>query len=156
MNPRVSFFLIGCLSSFVWASAAAQTAINGHINGVEYCFQSIPGCGQAEFIGTFTGTINGNDTTAVFIAKVSHADLNYTSPPYVTAVTGGEWSLYNLDTTIKGTVANGGTLKYHKNNNTFTVDLTLPIEGGSSTAMFDGTLNHNVFPPTVTGRLRSK
>ena len=50
----------------------------------------------------------------------------------------------------------GGTLKYHKNNNTFTVDLTLPIEGSSSTAMFDGTLNHNVFPPTATGRLRSK
>ena len=48
-------------------------------------------------------------------------------------------------------------VKYHKNNNTFIVDLTLPItEGGSGAAMFDGTLNHNVFPPMVTGRLRSK
>ena len=33
-------------------------------------------------------------------------------------------------------------MKYHKNNNTLIVD--------------DGTLNHNVFPPMVTGRLRSK
>lgn len=91
MKRLVSVSLIGLLFCVAWASAVAQTAINGYINGVEYCFQSIPECGQAEFIGTFTGTINGNDTTAVFIAKVNHEYLNYTTPPYVTAVTGGEW-----------------------------------------------------------------
>lgn len=155
MNPRVSFFLIGLLSYVAWASAVAQTtALNGHINGIEFCFQSVPECGYAGFVGTFTGKVNGNDTTAVFTARVNHAvPLNETNRG-VTAVTEGEWSLITPNTTIKGTVK-GGTLTFHQNN-TFAVDLTLPIEGSSSTAMFDGTLNHNVFPPTVTGRLRSK
>ena len=161
MKRRISFFLIGLLSSFAWASAIAQTTINGYINGAEYCFQSEPNdlCGgdYAGFAGVFSGTINGNETIAFFDAKVTHQELNYTKPPFVTLVTGGEWSLYNFHTTIKGTVATqGGTLKYHKNNNTFTVDLTGSItEGGTGTVRFDGTLNHNDLPPTITGQFRT-
>ena len=153
MKRLVGNSLIGLLSCVAWASAVAQTtAINGHINGIESCFQFI--CGYAEFVGTFTGKVNGNDTTGVFKAQVTHESLDETNQG-VTTVTGGEWSLITTNTVIKGTVLQGGTLKFHQNN-TFAVELTLPITGSSSTAMFDGTLNHNVFPPTATGRLRSK
>lgn len=153
MKRLVSVSLIGLLSCVAWASAVAQpTAINGHINGIESCFQFI--CGFAEFVGTFTGKVNGNDTTGVFKAtEIKHDPLNETNQG-VTAVTGGEWSLITPNTTVKGTVK-GGTLTFHQNN-TFAVELTLPITDSSSTAVFDGTLNHNVFPPTATGRLRSK
>ena len=80
MKRRISFFLIGLLSSFAWASAIAQTTINGYINGAEYCFQSFEydlcDGDYAGFSGSFTGTINGNDTIALFNAKVFHEDLN--------------------------------------------------------------------------------
>jgi hypothetical protein len=54
-------------------------------------------------------------------------------------------------------VAANGTLKYHKNSNTFTVNLTGPItDGGTGTVIFDGTLNHNTLPtPTITGKFRT-
>ena len=153
MKRLFSFSLIGLLSCVAWVSAVAQTtAINGHINGIESCFQFI--CGYAEFVGTFTGKVNGNDTTGVFKAQVRHGSLDETKQG-VTAVKGGEWSLITPNTIIQGTVQAGGTLKFHQNN-TFAVELTLPITNSISTAMFDGTLNHNVFPPTATGRLRSK
>lgn len=155
MKRLVSVSLIGLLSCVAWTSAVAQTtSINGHINGIESCFQFV--CGYAEFVGTFTGKVNGNDTTGVFRARVTHDELVETNQGVTTVDEGGEWALILPDTAIKGTVGAGGTLRFRQNN-TFAVDLTLPItEGGSGTAMFDGTLNHNVFPPTATGRLRSK
>lgn len=155
MKRLVSVSLIGLLSCVAWTSAVAQTtSINGHINGIESCFQFV--CGYAEFVGTFTGKVNGNDTTGVFRARVTHDELVETNQGVTMVDEGGEWALILPDTAIKGTVGAGGTLRFRQNN-TFAVDLTLPItEGGSGTAMFDGTLNHNVFPPTATGRLRSK
>jgi hypothetical protein len=154
MKRLISVSMIGVLSCVAWASAVAQTtAINGHINGIESCFQFL--CGYAEFVGTFTGKVNGSDTTGVFRARVTHGDLVETNQGVTTVDQGGEWALILPNTVIKGTVGAGGTLKFHQNN-TFAVDLPLLIEGSSSTAMFDGTLNHNVFPPTATGRLRSK
>ena len=84
-------------------------------------------------------------------SAVTHDELVETNQGVTTVDEGGEWALIFPDTAIKGTVGAGGTLKFRQNN-TFVVDLTLPItEGGSGTAMFDGTLNHNVFPPTATG-----
>ncbi|HEU4498888.1 MAG TPA: hypothetical protein VFR60_06090 [Sphingomicrobium sp.] len=155
MNRHVSLFLMGVLCCISSASAVAQTtAINGHINGIEVCAQSLEICrGYASFVGTFVGKINGNDTTAAFAVRVKHESLNETNQG-VTMVMDGDWMIVlDANTAITGTVA-GGTLTFRPNN-TFAVDLTLPITQGG-TATFDGTLNHNVFPPTITGRLRSK
>jgi hypothetical protein len=108
----------------------------------------------ASFVGTFVGKINGNDTTAAFVVRVKHEQLVYENQG-VTHVTEGDWALIlNQSTAIVGTVAPGGTLTFRKNN-TFAVDLTLPITG-NGTAYFDGTLNHNIFPPPVTGRVFTK
>jgi hypothetical protein len=157
MNRRITLFLIGLLYCIASGTAAAQTAINGHINGIEVCAQSLEFCGgYASFVGTFVGKINGNDTTAAWAVRVTHDPLNETNQG-VTLVTSGNWILVlGANNAIAGTVAPGGTLTFRPNN-TFAVDLTLPItEGGTGTANFDGTLNHNVIPPPITGRLRSK
>ena len=158
MSRPVRFFLMGLLCWVASTTAVAQTtAINGHINGIEVCAQSIEICGgYASFVGTFVGKINGNDTTAAFASRVKHENLNETKQG-ITLVREGDWLLaLDANTAIGGTVAPGGTLTFRPNN-TFAIDLTLPITlGGSGTAIFDGTLNHNVFPPTVTGRFRSK
>jgi hypothetical protein len=155
---RVSLFLMGLLFCIASATAVAQTtAINGHINGIELCAQSLWFCeGYAVFAGTFTGKVNGNDTTAAFTVRVKHDPLNETKQG-VTSVNEGAWILvFNANTAIAGTVDPGGTLTFRPNN-TFAVDLTLTIkEGGSGKANFDGTLNHNVFPPPITGRLHTK
>jgi hypothetical protein len=158
MNRRVTLFLIGLLCWIASATAQAQTtAINGHINGIEVCAQSLEICGgYASFVGTFVGKINGNDSTAAWAVRVTHDPLNETKQG-VTLVTSGSWILVlDAKTAIAGTVAPGGTLTFRPNN-TFAVDLTLPItQGGTGTANFDGTLNHNVIPPPITGRLHSK
>jgi hypothetical protein len=155
---RASLFLVGLLCWIASASAVAQTTeINGHINGFEVCAQSLPEelCfGYASFVGTFVGKINGNDTTAAFVVRVKHEPLVYENQG-VTHVTEGDWAIIlNQSTAIVGTVAPGGTLTF-RNNNTFAVDLTLPITG-NGTAYFDGTLNHNIVPPPVTGRVFTK
>jgi hypothetical protein len=74
---RVSLFLMGLLFCIASATAVAQTtAINGHINGIELCAQSLWFCeGYAVFAGTFTGKVNGNDTTAAFTVRVKHDPL---------------------------------------------------------------------------------
>jgi hypothetical protein len=157
MSRRVSLFLMGLLCWIASATAVAQTtAINGHVSGWEVCAQSLPEeiCGgYASFAGAFVGKINGNDTTAAVAIRVKHDDLKYGNQE-VTLVNLGDWILVlDANTAIVGTVA-GGTLTFRKNN-TFAVELTLPITG-NDIAYFDGTLNHNVFPPTFTGRLRTK
>jgi hypothetical protein len=157
MNRRFNPFLMGLLCWVAAATANAQTtAINGHINGIEVCAQSLEICGgYAVFVGTFVGKVNGNDTTAAFTVRVTHESLNETKQG-ITLVTAGDWLLVlSSNTAIGGTVDPGGTLTFRQNN-TFALDLILTITaGGSGKANVDGTLNHNVFPPTVTARLRS-
>jgi hypothetical protein len=156
MSRRVSLFLMGLLCWIASATAVAQTEINGHVHGIEVCAQSLPEeiCfGYASFVGTFVGKINGNDTTAAVAVRVQHNPLDETNQG-VTLVNLGDWILIlDGNTYILGTVA-GGTLTF-RNNNTFAVDLTLPIKD-NGTAYFDGTLDHRVLPATFMGRFRTK
>lgn len=158
MARRMSLYLWGFLYFIASATAIAQTTptINGRVTGIELCSQSL--CGYAWFAGTFVGKVGDlGDTTAAWAVRVTHDSLNQANKG-VTSVTGGDWILVlNGDVSISGTIDPGGTLTYRAGNNTFDVDLTLTIsQGGSGKVSFDGTLNHSVFPPPITGKMRGK
>jgi hypothetical protein len=158
MTRRISLCLWGLLWLIASATAIAQTtpAINGRINGIEFCWQDV--CGYAWFGGTFIGKVGDlGNTSGAWVVRVTHESLNETNRG-VTSVTGGDWMLnVGGGVSISGTIDPGGTLTYRAGNNTFDVDLTLTItQGGSGKVEFDGTLNHNFIPPPITGRLSSK
>jgi hypothetical protein len=158
MTRRMTLYLLGFLYLIASATAVAQTTptINGRVNGIEFCAQSL--CGYAWFAGTFIGKVGdlGNNTAA-WVVRVTHDSLDQTNKG-VTLVTGGDWMLVlSGDVSVSGTIDPGGTLTYRAGNNTFDVDLALTItQGGSGKLNFDGTLNHSVFPPPITGRMSSK
>jgi hypothetical protein len=159
MRTRRVSLLMGLVCFIASATAIAQTPdINGRIYGIEFCAQSASICdSKAQFVGTFIGKVGElRDTSAAWYVAVTHeSPLNETNNG-TTKVTGGYFSLVlKGDVSISGTIDPGGTLTYHAGNNTFDVDLTLTITQGGK-AKVDVTLNHGVFPPTVTGRMRSQ
>lgn len=134
------------------AMAASTPTLTGSVSGTELCPQFV--CGSAIFAGSFKGTVNGKSTSGSFWTGV-----NYLSPlPSVTSastpITGGTWLIWTTRGTFAGNVAaTGGTITAN-GNNTFTVSATLDFtEGGSGSVGFDGTLKHNVFPPTIVGKI---
>ena len=162
MNQRVSFFLIGLLSSVVWTSAVAQTTpdINGRINGFEYCFQSLgDACDyKAKFTGTFIGKVGKfRDTAAVWNIELKHGDLNYEDGGQTPIFQqDGVWKLILSNSVVISGTIDGGTLTYLAGSNSFDVKMTLTATQGGGKVNVDALLNHNVFPPTATGRMRSQ
>jgi hypothetical protein len=129
--------------------AASTPVINAVSSGVELCPQSI--CGAAIFVGVLRGQVGGNpDATGLFAVAVKHDPLP--DPLQAAAITGGAFQFQIGFRQIKGVVA-GGTL-FNNGDNTFTVHAVLVItSGGSGQVIYNGLLNHNVFPPTVIGTL---
>lgn len=126
--------------------------IQGQVNGSELCPKSI--CGLASFAGQFAGSVNGANASGRFRISVDYNFLPV-SPSDDGTITGGSWSLGTNHGNFSGTVESGGIL--HANgDNTFNVYGTLDVTSrGGGTIAFNGTLDHNNFPPTVTGDLSS-
>jgi hypothetical protein len=145
-RSRLLFALLFLLAS-VSASAASEPKIRGTIHGQEFCWQDA--CGYALFAGTFAGRVDNKRTGGTIVVQVTHDSVpTYGSPPAM--ITGGSWVIRTLAGDFKGTIA-GGTLTAN-NDNTFDVTATLTlVEGGSGTLSFKGELDHNNFPPTITG-----
>jgi hypothetical protein len=159
MTRHLSLFFLGllCITASATAVAASQPVINGTINGFEVCPQSVPVCGgKAWFVGKFAGQVGKfRHTTGSFSVAITHDTLNQQDEG-ITQITGGDWLIVikQGNQAISGTVQSGGSLTYHAASNTFDVALTLVItQGGSGTVSFQGTLDHNDFPPTITGML---
>jgi hypothetical protein len=160
MNRLVRLFLLGLLCSVASATAvaASQPAITGTIHGHEVCPQAISFCGgKAWFAGKFVGHLANNvPVTGSFLVGVSHESLNQTDGG-TTQATGGEWVIVikQVPQELSGTIQPGGTLTYHAASNAFFVALTLVISpnDGSGTFNFQGVLDHNPFPPEITGML---
>ena len=133
------------------AMAVSNPPLIGSVSGTELCPQFV--CGSAIFAGSFKGTVKGNSTNGSF-----WTGINYLSPlPSVvrasTTITGGTWLIWTTRGTFAGNVAYGGKITAN-GNNTFAVSATLHFtEGGSGLVGFAGTLNHNVFPPTIVGEI---
>jgi hypothetical protein len=105
-------------------------------------------CGAAIFAGVLVGRVGGNPAVGTFAVAVTHEPLP--SPGHVAAITGGSFEFRVGLRRIRG-VVDGGTL-YNTGQNTFVVHAPLKItSGGSGDLVYDGLLDHNVFPPTVVG-----
>ena len=131
------------------AQAAAIPVINAAAFGIELCPQSI--CGSAIFVGVINGQVGTNPyATGTFAVSVIHEDLP--APGLQSAITGGVFDIRVGLRRIRGVVA-GGSLT-NSGDGTFAVAMTLVATDGSLLT-FQGTLNHNVFPPTITGTIRS-
>jgi len=128
------------------AYAASTPAITGNVTLVELCPQSI--CGAAFFSGVFEGTAGGKNGTGTLSVGVTHDPLP--APGTSANITGGSWELQFLGHRYRGLVTSG--THFNNGNNTFTIQAVLALkQGGRGTLAFTGLLNHNTFPPTLTG-----
>jgi hypothetical protein len=144
-------FLLVFLFLFSAAPARAATpATDAMAFGIELCQQSV--CGSAIFTGILWGEVAGAQTSlGTFSVSVTHEDLPTEDHPQ-SAITGGAFELHAGTRTVRGIVLSG-TLTYLPNNE-FLVEMLLVTRNGSLLA-FQGTLNHNTFPPTITGHIFS-
>jgi hypothetical protein len=162
MTTRRVSLLVGLLCSIASATPIAQTDldINGRINGSEYCFQSLgdPCDWKAKFTGVFIGKVGEfRDVVGIWDIELKHGDLNYENRGQTPILQeGGEWKLIlSNSVVISGTIDAGGTLTYRAGSNTFDVNVTL-IDTHGGKVKVDAVLNHNSFPPPVTGRMSSE
>jgi hypothetical protein len=132
------------------AMAASTPSVTGHIKGRELCPESV--CGAAVFAGAFVGLVNGKLAAGSFWGAVQH-DLPLPTPGNSVSITGGTWLIWTNRGSFSGTVEDNGTITAH-DDNTFDISMTLDLTGGGSgTVTFSGTLDHNVFPPSIVGTL---
>jgi len=128
---------------------ASQPFIQVKTSGIELCPQFI--CGSAIFTGVLFGRVGFNPfALGTFTVAVKHDDLP--DPGFDADIRGGGFELKVGLRRYSGIVLPfGGTL--HANaNNTFNVHALLWIQdGGSGLMIYDGVLDHNVFPPTIKG-----
>jgi hypothetical protein len=144
-------FLLVFLFLFSAAPARAATpATDARAFGIELCQQSV--CGSAIFVGILRGEVAGVHTSfGTFSVAVTHEDLPTAEKPQ-SAITGGAFELRAGTQVVQGLVL-GGTLTY-LGGNYFGVQMVL-MTGDGSLLAFQGTLSHNTFPPTITGRIFS-
>jgi hypothetical protein len=132
------------------AQAASVPFIDVAAFGIELCPQSV--CGAAIFTGILHGQVGANPfALGTFAVAITHDPLP--EEPLATAeLTGGAFEFRFGLRRIRGVVT-GGVL-INNGNNTFSTRVLLRLlEGGRGDAVFDGLLNHNVFPPTIVGRV---
>ena len=117
--------------------------------GIELCPQFI--CGQAIFAGVLIGRVGINPLAiGTFVVGVTH-ESPLPEPDQSVLITGGAFEFRVGLRRFAGSVK-CGTL-HNTGENTFDVlailELTSP--GSSGHLLYAGLLDHNVFPPTVTG-----
>ena len=127
--------------------ADSTPIIQGAVSGLEIC--QLTTCGSAVFIGVFTGQVGFNTKALGTIAvAVKHNELP-DSEGECSDITGGEWVMWVGLRRLHGSTI--GKLCFNPNN-TFSVMVTMGLDfPGSGDATFYGTLDHNVFPPTIKG-----
>ena len=131
---------------------AADSILQGDIEGLELCPQYI--CGVAIFVGEFEGEVNGLPRHGVFVSGINHEPELPDQDGEEVDITGGSWIIRLPFRTIRGSVVTG-VLRSH-GDDTFDVDMDLLIAtpGGGVGATFEGTLRHDVFPPTIEGTIK--
>ncbi len=142
--------LVFLLSGAVPARAATIPYFNVNSFGIELCPQYI--CGAAYFTGLFFGQVGNNPWgLGALTVAVTHEDLP-TADHTIANILGGQFEIRVGLRKIRGIVT-GGELEYQPDN-TFLIRVVLqPLEGPP--LGFSGVLNHNTFPPTVTGHMQT-
>jgi hypothetical protein len=123
--------------------------IRGQVSGLELCPQSL--CGAAVFVGAFKGQVGFfRNTLGTIGVAVNHGPLPEVAGG-CTPIPNGVWVMFAGLRRIEGLAAGG--LCYN-GDNTYSVSVGMLItSGGAGTLQFDGTLDHNVFPPTIQGTI---
>lgn len=139
-----------CAVLFVGAvpvRADSTPVIQGVVSGLELCPQSL--CGAAVFVGVFQGQVGFRSNALGLIAvAVQHDPLPEVAGDCA-AITSGFWDMRVGLRRFIGTTA--GELCYN-GDNTYSVGVTMSLlGGGGGEVFFSGTLDHNVFPPTIKG-----
>lgn len=122
----------------------AQTGAAG-VLGIELCPQSI--CGAAVFYGAIHVNVGENGRAGTILGVIQHEDLP--EPGQVGALTAGVLRL-QFDDEIFDLVLLGGVLV---NNDDGTYGVAAFFFDGLALIYFEGTLNHNFFPPLIYGTL---
>jgi hypothetical protein len=144
---RLSILIVAIAVSSVTVRASSWPVISGQVSGIELCPQSI--CTVAIFTGLFKGQVGFiSNTVGTIAVAVHHGELPVVKDA-CTPIPDGVWTLRTLLRRFDGVTA--GELCYN-GDNTFHIDVDMQItSGGVGPLHFEGTLDHNVFPPTVKG-----
>ena len=127
--------------------ADSTPIIQGAVSGLEIC--QLTTCGSAIFVGFFTGQVGFNTKALGTIAVAVKHNALPDSEGECAAITGGEWAMWVGLRRFHGSTT--GELCFNPNN-TFSVTVTMDLDfPGTGDATFRGTLDHNVFPPTIKG-----
>lgn len=139
----LSMVLVGAGS----VRADSTPKIQGLVSGIELCPQSL--CPVAFFVGVFNGQVGFNHHAFGTIAVGVNHDPLPVNENECAAITDGSWVLRVGLRRFAGSAT--GELCYN-GDNTYDVHVTMDFEsGGTGTTEFFGTLDHNVFPPTIQG-----
>ncbi len=101
------------------------------------------------FTGVFAGQIESRRAIGSVSVVVKHEDLP--EPGFTSNILSGAWQIQTFNRTIHGGVQSGTLL--NNGDNTFKVHVTMTVAGSPNTVSFNGTLNHNTFPPTLIGQI---
>jgi len=150
MKRCLTPLVLVCLLFLAAPARAASNPTDAFAFGIELCPESL--CGSAIFTGILSGTVAGIDTRlGSFSVAVKHDPLQEDKGD-VTAITGGVFQLRAGLRTVRGTIVDG--LLISNGDNTFDVTMELVSSTGQS-FLFQGTLSHNSFPPTIIGHIVS-
>src|SRR5262245_6913655 len=151
MKPRRLHIVLAAALLIGAATVRADSVpvIQGGASGLELCAQSM--CGSAIFVALYNGQVGGNPNALGLISvAIKHEDLP--EPGLTSNIKSGVWQLQLFGRTIAG-LATGGTL-LNNGDGTFHVTVHMLItSGGVGRLSFDGELSHNVFPPSIKGRI---
>ena len=146
---RVFIVVVAIAISSVTVRASSWPIIAGQVSGIELCPQAW--CGVAVFTGLFKGQVGFiSNTVGTITVAVHHGPLPVVQD-LCTPIPDGVWALQTLLRRFEGVAA--GELCYN-GGNTYHIDVDMQItSGGLGPLHFEGTLDHNVFPPTVKGQI---
>ena len=149
----IALFVPALVLVAISIASASSPMITGQVAGIELCPQVV--CRSAIFAGVFHGAVDTKPTKGSFSVSVTHDPLPST-PGAQSALTGGTWFIGTKTAVFYGAVIDGTiTNNDAKIPNTFVVTATLQMDapGTNGTLTFTGLLNHNDFPPTITGTI---
>jgi len=144
---RLSVVIVAIAISSVTVRASSWPVVSGQVSGIELCPQSL--CTAAVFTGLFKGQVGIFPNAVGTIAVAVHHGPLPVVEDLCTPIPDGVWVIRTLLRKLEGVTA--GQLCYN-GDNTFNIRVRMLItSGGTGPLNFEGTLDHNVFPPTVKG-----
>ena len=150
----VSGVILLVLSGWARPAQASIPFINVTAFGLELCPQSV--CKVAIFVGLLHGQVDNRSALGTFALAVNHDELPTDPLDPATLHPGGAFEFRFGLRRIRGEIVEGLIIRNIDDPNTFSVGALLNItSGGSGTLLALIRLDHNVFPPTVSGEVFS-